>query len=196
MLKDAINEEILSSRALDYRRNAIASGAVLALLYHYPGINYAELSFFGIKPPPAEARDVVFGFVWVQLLYHAVFFAYYSSRDVRRWLTSALEVEDGSGGRPYLPEWPMFFGIGPKKPQHQHQSNGAVVSTWKLVRGGSAIEWHPVLTNTDPLRQPDFYTISMSAWKGFREKFWWFLVVDVGVPVICFLMPLFQSLLS
>ncbi len=39
MLSDALKTDISSSRSLTYRRNVLAIGSVLALLYWYPKIN-------------------------------------------------------------------------------------------------------------------------------------------------------------
>ena len=189
MLKDAIKTEILSTRALGYRATALASAAAMALLNWFPGINYSELTLFGIKPPSgADARALVFTLGWSLVAYHFAFFAYYAWRDARLWLhgSAQKDVQEHilAGICPWFPEWPMYFGLRPSRPASVTSGQNKI-ATWTPNKRFAPTEWIgiPVKINGGSATDGFGYRVSESNARGFRQRFRWFLLVDLGLPL-------------
>jgi len=189
MLSDALKTDISSSRSLTYRRNVLAIGSVLALLYWYPKINLNELSFFGVKPPSgSDNHALVFGAVWVILLYHFAFFVYYAWRDWRRWLKIALKTSPDQQKTKGFPELQMYFGSGPRSVDHRAQSDGTVPADWiiQITDNKRDVLWMPAQISAESRRLGRFhgYQVSKSDIGRLREDVCWFFANDVGLPTL------------
>ncbi len=188
MISDVATLDIPSSRMLTYRRNTIAIGCVLALLYWYPTINLNDLSFLGVRPPAeSNQRALVFTMLWVLMAYHLVFFGYYAWRDWRRWLKLAERVEYGMSNTRDFPELRMYFGRGPKRDNNRGGADGNIERLWAYHHNptNGELRWseiNPPLA-ADRVRS---YAASYSAVKLLRESVIWFVANDLGVPFFIF----------
>ena len=186
MLAEALKNEIVEPRALSYRRNVLGLSVILGLLLWLPNINFDGLTFFGVKVEPNTAgnRTLVLRGVALLLIYHAVFFTYYAIRDFRVWLDDACSFEGVlTHARPYFPEWQMFFWTRPKKRRSRAQLKGNVPSEWDRIPNtdGDEVTWRP-RHPLDPHAMEFRYSLQTSSIKTFRERFLWFIGVDLGIP--------------
>jgi hypothetical protein len=86
-LRDAILAEILSSRALVYRRMCLALGVPLVGVYFLgSAISYDNLNVFGVKiSPGSDQRSLIMTLLWGAYLYHVIGFTYCALRDFKSW---------------------------------------------------------------------------------------------------------------
>lgn len=194
MLAEALKKEILTARALDYRRNTIAIVTVLSALYLLPNIDFKELSFFGIRPSAnmLDPKQLVLNCAWALLIYHLIFFIYYAWRDFRVWWSEAIAQPSSlPAARPFFPELRMFFRLAPKRDENIHQTNGQPAKDWRRENNGSQYSWKPSLPGADSHRIPISYSLPYSSVRRFREKFLIsFIAIDLGIPLLGVLVPL------
>lgn len=184
MIKDALRNEILSTRALDYRRNTIGLGALIAILIYFPQADWSNLNFLGIKlgGNNDSTRRSVFLFVWSVYLYHALFFLYYASRDFRAWWAEVAEPV--SDVRRYFPEVGMYFGYPPSTKKHRRLTrSGWDGEQWNFTRGKGTCTWQPTPTDEKQTHSPDRYIVGLQDFRRVREKISWFAAIDAGVPI-------------
>lgn len=196
MIHDALRNEVLSARALDYRRNTIGVGALIIILFSFPQADWSNLNFLGIKlgSNSTNTRSSVLLFVAAVYLYHAAFFAYYAWRDFRAWWTVAAEPTPAPT-RSYFPEVGMYFGLPPKSKRSRRQtSSGWDEANWNFTRGKSTCTWQPTPIG-EQTRKPDRYNIALQDFRRVREKIIWFAAIDVGVPFLIFTTALISYLL-
>ena len=188
MLTEALKVEILSARAITYRRNTLALAVVLLALCRLSNVNFKDLSFFGVKiePDTAGNRTLVLQIVAALLTYHALFFAYYAWRDGRNWWRDASEADTSLPGRQYFPELQMFFGWPPRKPETHAQPSGLIAENWRQVNANmKCVTWAPII-EPPPSAGMTLYTLRSSQVRQFKEQFSWLAVVDVGLPLLLF----------
>jgi hypothetical protein len=186
-LSDAVKAEILSTRALTYRRATLAIGLVLACLHLVPGIDFSTLNLFGVRlSGPSENRFLVLLLIWVLLLYHAVMFGYYALRDWRVW---ERELTQGKWPRePFLPEVRMYLGLTPKDQAGSGRKlYGDAVTDFKVHYEDNL---GPQMVWTATPRERKQATLSMSLVNPVRQKVAWFIAVDVGLPILLALFDL------
>ena len=199
MISDIAKLDIPSSRTLTYRRNTLAIGCVLALLYWFPTINLSDISFFGVRPPAgSDQRALVFRMLWALLIYHLLFFGYYAGRDWRRWLAIALHVDRNNHTRDF-PELGMYFGQRPKRAVNRTGRDGNVKADWGSQHNpdNGELRWSEVFSPIPGARADRLmsYVASSKDVKILREAVGWFVAIDLGVPIltiiICALLAVF-----
>ncbi len=195
MIKEALNKQILDSRALSYRKVVLGLAVALLALTCLPQAQFEEMSLFGVKLGANHEgnRSSVLRAVACLLAYHSFFFVYYAWIDLNNWLRLATEENSSQGykAREFFPEWQMFFGYGPRTSQWQHQSNGELITNWSF--DANADNGQATLR---PSKQPPhnrewyFFVLNYKTIKLFRIRFIWFCVFDVLVPLILMLVGL------
>jgi len=188
---DAAGEEILGSRALNYRKVTIAISIVLLGMYAFQSINFSGLNVLGLRfdGEPQEQRAAVLWIAWVFLIYHAVFFGYYTWRDSRFWVHKLTKRPANAGNPyPYFPEVRMYFGWAPRVTKAFREMEG----DWKRsVNRNQAIMWSPVRPEGVDPRDPAYamvqYTVPETIEKLLCARLRWFFLVDAGVPALLIL---------
>jgi len=144
-LEAAIKTEILTERALRYRRNTLALGVVLIGLYAYPDIiDFSRSRLLGValsdEWSSAEAkRALVLKVLWAALLYHFLIFTFqYCRRDLLAWKIGATKCI-GTGGTPIgVPELQMYLGLKPSRAVNRKgYGSNTTFHTWKRQQSGS-----------------------------------------------------------
>lgn len=184
MLSEALPKEILSPRALTYRRNVLVVATVLCIIYWHPDIDFSKLTFFGIAPGGEEAskRAIVSTALWGLAAYNFAFLGYYAWRDFRVWWRECAEKPEGAKTQHmyYYPEVGMFFGRAPRREKNITFRTGDTCRLWRHeVDQKQRREWIPRL---EKQQHPHHYILPGNQVKQFQERYLWFLCVDVGFP--------------
>lgn len=199
VLKDALKNEILQSRALTYRRNVLALAVVLIALCWVVNVRFDDLSFFGVKliQNGAGNRTVVLRVVVLLLLYHVLFFGYYAFRDMGNWLRDALEQSNPQEyRRRVLPEWQMLFRVAPTSKRWRAQPSGLTPTDWERVwnKENGELVIRPKMDGPRPTNGEYSYGVPITDFKKFRFRFLWFSIVDIGMPFALTLAALYAWL--
>ena len=192
MLNEAFKNEILSPRALAYRRNVLALATVVFALYWYPSLNYSDLSFLGVQhdDPTIDGRWFVTKWLMFFLVYNFVSFAYFAWRDERDWWREAslklVNIQDAN----YLPERKMYFGAWPTMDSSNIFSTDNHIVSWEV--GPSDNDKYLVWTGTAQRtrEKSERFKIEPATYKAFKEKYSCFFLLDVGLPVAAFIIAL------
>jgi hypothetical protein len=190
MLKDALKNEIVETRTLSYRRNVLMLGVIQFTLCWFSNINFDGLTFFGVKLESGTAgnRSYLLRAVVALLIYHVLFFTYYALRDLRNWLSDALEPPASiSTTRLFFPEWQMFFKSAPKSKQWRAQPSGLTPEDWDWQENAHTgeVTFRPKLNPAPNVPgMENSYSIQFSLIRRFRERFLWFAGIDLGLPII------------
>jgi hypothetical protein len=184
----AVKQEVLSTRALTYRRNAIALSVVLVLIYYIPSISYDDMSFFGIRPRAgASQKTLLLTALWVLLIYHIGHFAYYARRDYRLWAADITRADDTNR---YFPEMWMYFGRPPSGDEVNANAFGRNVapSGWERKDGQGKVRWHPKRPKGVPeTNHGTVFVLAKQDVKHVRERLLSFTVIDCGFVALTFL---------
>lgn len=194
MLKDAMKSEILSSRALSYRKMTLGLAAVLVGLWWFNDrLDYSGLTLLGLKPTEntGGSRSLLIDSLWWLLGYHLAFFAYYSKRDVSDWWRVLSDLGEKPTKRPVFPEMRMYFGLQPVRPENRKAVRDRQVEPidWKLRLENDKTMWVP---RQEPAHGGSLpYIMATKLYRSVRERLLWFWGVDVGLPATLSLFALF-----
>lgn len=187
MLNAALSSEILSLRALSYRRTVLGLGIALVAILGFDQIDYSGLNVFGVKPIPDTAghRTLVLKGLALLLLYHLIMFSFYAYRDFLSWWRVATANEDEKPAREaYFPYIRMYFWRPPRRSKRDWNTERGATCEWKWECHKNLATWRAIPPAGDTMPRGTEYKLPVNDVRDFRIRFVWFVIVDLGLPLI------------
>ena len=193
-VKTAVQAEILSEKALRYKRAAMVLALVTAAIHFFPFVDFSGLSLAGVqlKQDAPSRRLLVLVILWLILIYNAMWAVYLCWRDWRGWRAN---VVDRWPGEDFFPELRMFWSKLPSSSlaARKYTSDLDEFVSWvgPLPDKHSRVwEYLAELKNKNgTLRKVAGFRLPLSVIKNVREKFSAFMV-EAGIGVLCCLFAL------
>lgn len=197
-VKAATKEEILSGRALTYRRTILAMSLIAAAIAANRSIDFSNLNLFGVRLSGGgqEQRALVLRVIWLLLLYHAGMFTYYAARDFRTWRSAlvARPFDEAGHGTNYFPFARMYVGLAAQQEESVKAlalAEGVKVS-WSAKPHNNDLRW--TATWEAGGQNHNHFRVPIKLMRRVRWKLVWFFLVDVGVPALALVMFALLSL--
>lgn len=188
----AVNKEILGTRALAYRRNVLVVGFIMIALVALPGVEFGDLSLYGLKLAKGDnAKWLVLKVLASILAYNVTFFADHLWREFLIWRDEATSPpsplsDDADGG---FRELKMFFSLPPASASStplRRTSPPLIGRDWRLKPDQSRTIW---IVDTDKGTMVAA-ALPNSAVRHMRRKLISFTVADVVLTVVVSLVAL------
>src|SRR5262245_27765009 len=153
-IKEATEKEILSSRALSYRKSTLTLGLIVVAVHYLYQIDYSNLNLLGVRltGEGQELRARVLFALWLLFIYHGSMLAYYGCRDFRVWVSPLISRPHGVQGQPYFPELGMYLWRPPRRLSTKSLAfnDGSVAEGWGSQPFNEDLQWCPDTTGMDP----------------------------------------------
>jgi hypothetical protein len=188
--QQAVEAELLKTRALAYKRNVLVLATVLSAIYLIPGIDFRGLSFFGVSMgATAWHRTVVLGALWVLLIYSALSFGYHAYWDFRVWRDNVVKnAPEGGAPMRYFPELGMFFGRPPGQPRSVSRWVGdkTQIVGWeeREDQHKDNIMWVPKVVEGKSVHKDIRFVLSKTLVHRIRERIRTFVALDLVIPAV------------
>jgi hypothetical protein len=189
-VEEALATEILSTRALSYRRAMLAIGFVLAGLLVIPGVDFKTVNVFGVhlKGDESSNKALVLVLIGALLAYHGGLIAFYGRRDWLSWVRRLTKMGPHSNnpGYPGFPEIQMFFGKPPRTTDVYLKAFGEQrsVARWSMETTDDFVQWWP-----DGPRKNSF-AMPVALFKAVRKQVRLFRYIDCGMPLVLVVLDL------
>ena len=196
MLDEAAKSEVLSARALDYRKIVLGLSVTLLAIGVLGGaIRFDKLSLFGLEADnKANSKTLVLTILWLLLAYHAMMFFYYAWRDFSGWKGRAtvtspkhdFHISDGPvTSAPYFPELQMFLNRPPSAATTTGFIDGKTpgLTGWEEETDGGQRRWKIEFRSQNRPNTISF-NIPLRLYLEVRRRLVWFAFNDVGVVML------------
>ena len=204
LANEAYFKDILGEKGHRYKRVVLALCLVIIALSVIPDVDYSKLSFFGLAPAANDAHGklIVFGTLWLLLLYHAAFLAWHAHQDWRDWLHALLPDQSDTHAFPRLN---MYFGRPPdKKLTDRRLGTDATDVSWEFARRHQwVLHYTPVkvrskneIVEIGQRKQSVPFQLPQRVAESVRARVWMFLAADCGLPLLLIIAAIAASCYS